>query len=487
MKKAILAVSFGTSYPDTLEQTIAATEQTLAQAFPDWEVRRAFTSGMIINKLRQRDGVEIDNVARAMDRLEAEGFTHVAVQSTHVMHGEEYEKMLAQLEPFRLRMQVSVGMPLLHSEADYTAVAEALLNWLPQPVEDEALVLMGHGTPHFANSAYAQMEHVLQARCGRVYVATVEGYPTLDSVKQQLGKCPEIKKVTLAPFMLVAGDHARNDMAGGEDSWKAELEADGYEVRCVLQGLGQCPAIRALFADHCREAVKDFPRGGKLWGVGVGPGDPELLTVKAVRVLREADVVMVPDTSKSDKTALNIAKDYLTGKELVFVKTPMVRDKAVVDAAYEEAAGKITALLDQNKQVVFLTLGDPTVYSTYMYIHEKVMRQGYQVEVVPGVTSFCAAAARLNISLCQGDQPLLVIPASHDQEALLDVPANKVFMKAGRSILELQQTLADRGMLEGASMVENCSMANERVYPDFAELKEPSGYFSLVIAKGGKS
>ena len=115
------------------------------------------------------------------------------------------------------------------------------------------------------------------------------------------------------------------------------------------------------------------------------------------------------------------------------------------------------------------------------------MCQGYQVEVVPGVTSFCAAAARLNISLCQGDQPLLVIPASHDQEALLDVPANKVFMKAGRSILELQQTLADRGMLEGASMVENCSMANERVYSDFAELKEPSGYFCLVIAKGGKS
>ncbi|MCF2663302.1 precorrin-2 C(20)-methyltransferase [Oscillibacter valericigenes] len=228
-------------------------------------------------------------------------------------------------------------------------------------------------------------------------------------------------------------------------------------------------------------------RGGKLWGVGVGPGDPELLTMKAVRVLREADVVMVPDTSKTEKTALNIAKDYLDGKELVFVKTPMVRDKAVVDAAYEEAAGKIAALLDQGKQVVFLTLGDPTVYSTYMYIHEKVLRQGYEVEVVPGVTSFCAAAARLNISLCQGSEPLLVIPASHDQEALLDVPANKVFMKAGRSILELRQTLADRGMLEGASMVENCGMANERVYPNFAELKEPSGYFSLVIAKGGKS
>ena len=163
----------------------------------------------------------------------------------------------------------------------------------------------------------------------------------------------------------------------------------------------------------------------------------------------------------------------------------MVRDRAVVDAAYDAAAGQICALLDQGKQVAFLTLGDPTVYSTYMYIHEKVRHQGYAAEVVPGVTSFCAAAARLNISLCQGSEPLLIIPASHNQEALLEVPANKVFMKAGKSILELQQTLHDRGMLDGASMVENCSMANERVYPDFSRLTEPSGYFSLVIAKGG--
>ena len=485
MKQAILAVSFGTSYPDTLEKTIAATERALAEAFPDWEVRRAFTSGMIIRKLSQRDGLMIDNVAPAMSRLEAEGFTHVAVQSTHVMHGDEYEKMLAQLEPYRLRMNLSVGMPLLHAESDYSAVADALFAWLPQPQADEALVLMGHGTTHFANSAYAQMEHMLQTKCERVLVATVEGYPTLDSVRQQLAKNPAIRKVILAPFMLVAGDHARNDMAGGEESWKAALESDGYAVRCVLQGLGQCPAIRALFVEHCREAVRALPRGGKLWGVGVGPGDPELLTMKAVRVLREADVVMVPDTSGSEKTALNIAKNYLEGKELVFVKTPMVRDKAVVDAAYEAAAGQIGALLDQGKQVAFLTLGDPTVYSTYMYIHEKVRHQGYAVEVVPGVTSFCAAAARLNISLCQGSEPLLIIPASHNQEALLEVPANKVFMKAGKSILELQKTLHDRGMLDGASMVENCSMANERVYPDFSRLTEPSGYFSLVIAKGG--
>ena len=222
-----------------------------------------------------------------------------------------------------------------------------------------------------------------------------------------------------------------------------------------------------------------------LTGIGVGPGDPELLTLKAVRVLREADVVMVPDSVKADKTALHIAAGYLEGKTVETVATPMVRDKAVVAAAYTAAAERICALLDQGKSVAFLTLGDPTVYSTYMYIHEKVLARGYDVEVVPGVPSFCAAAARLNLSLCQGSEPLLIVPASHGAEELLDVKANKVFMKAGKSILELQAQLRARGMLEGAAMVENCSMANERVYPRFEDLKEPSGYFSLVIAKEG--
>ena len=485
MKQAILAVSFGTTYPDTLEKTIAATEAALAQAYPGWPVYRAFTSGMILKKLRQRDGVEIDNVAQAMARLEREGYTQVAVQSTHVMHGEEYEKMLAQLEPYKLTMEIAVGAPLLHAQSDYEAVADALLSWLPLPADGEALVLMGHGTAHFANSAYAQMEHVLQSRCPRIYIATVEGYPTLDSVAEQLQRQPEIRRLTLAPFMLVAGDHARNDMAGGEDSWKEVLEGKGYEVACILQGLGECPAIQKLFVAHCGEAMERLRRGGKLYGVGVGPGDPELLTLKAVRVLREADVVLVPDSVKADKTALHIASAYLQNKTVETVTTPMVRDKAVVDAAYTAAAGRICALLDQGRQVAFLTLGDPTVYSTYMYIHEKVLARGYDVEVVPGVPSFCAAAARLNLSLCQGSEPLLIVPASHGAEGLLDVKANKVFMKAGKSILELQSQLRDRGLLDHAAMVENCSMENERVYPRFADLQEASGYFSLVIAKEG--
>ena len=179
---------------------------------------------------------------------------------------------------------------------------------------------------------------------------------------------------------------------------------------------------------------------------------------------------------KADKTALHIASAYLQNKTVETVTTPMVRDKTVVDAAYTAAADRICALLDQGRQVAFLTLGDPTVYSTYMYIHEKVLARGYDVEVVPGVPSFCAAAARLNLSLCQGSEPLLIVPASHGAEGLLDV---------GKSILELQSQLRDRGLLDHAAMVENCSMENERVYPRFADLQEASGYFSLVIAKEG--
>lgn len=483
MKKAILVVSFGTSYPDTLEKAIGATEKAIADAFPGWEVRRAFTSSIIMKKLLKRDCVQIDNVAQAMAKLEAEGFTHVAVQPTHVMHGEEYEKLLKQLEPYRLRLSVQAGEPLLDKQEDYEAVASALLNRLPQPKENEALVLMGHGTPHFANSAYGQLEQNLMDTCDRVYVATVEGYPTLDRVMAQLAKRPEIQKITLAPFMLVAGDHARNDMAGDGDSWKRQLEEKGYEVTCILQGLGEYPEIRALFVRHCRKAVEALHAEGKLWGVGVGPGDPELLTLKAARVLEQADVILAPDTGKADKTALNIVRNHLNGKRPILVSTPMTRDQEKVEASYTAAAQMICNYLDEGKQVAFITLGDATVYSTYMYIHEKVRARGYAVEVVPGVPSFCAAAARLNISLCQGTEPLLVIPASHSVEDLLDVKANKVFMKAGSSILDLKKALEEKNMLGNAAMVENCSMEKERVYPDFRDLNRPSGYFSLVIVK----
>ena len=148
---------------------------------------------------------------------------------------------------------------------------------------------------------------------------------------------------------------------------------------------------------------------------------------------------------------------------------------------------RVCALLDGGKDVAFLTLGDPTVYSTYLYLHRKVTARGYEAEIIPGVPSFCAVAARLGAALCEKSERLLIVPASHkDVDDCLDVDANLVFMKAGREIGALKEKLAEKGLLERASMVANCGMEGEAVYPRFAELIDGSGYFSVVLVKKGE-
>lgn len=225
---------------------------------------------------------------------------------------------------------------------------------------------------------------------------------------------------------------------------------------------------------------------GILYGLGVGPGDPELLTLKAVRILKEADVIAVPDKGSGEKTALNIVKEYVQGKPLLPCATPMIRERKLLDVAHDAIADGICSLLDQGKTVAYITLGDPSVYSTYVYIHKRVVQRGYEAVMVPGVPSFCAAAARLGTSLCERSQRLMVVPASHqDVTDCLQTDANLVFMKAGREIGALKQTLLENGLLDRASLVENCTMAEERVYPHFADVPEGSGYFSVVLVKNG--
>lgn len=223
---------------------------------------------------------------------------------------------------------------------------------------------------------------------------------------------------------------------------------------------------------------------GVLYGVGVGPGDPELMTCKAVRILREADVVAVPDTGPGEQTALRIAGSYTEGKPLLRCTTPMVRDRTVLDAAYDRIAEDIEALLARGRTVAFLTLGDPSIYSTYLHVHRRVLEAGYEARIVPGVPSFCAVAARLGQGLCEGGDRLLIVPASHqDVSDCLEVDANLVFMKAGRETGKLRRMLEKRGMLGHAAMVENCGMETERVYPRFADAPEGGGYFSVVVVK----
>lgn len=223
---------------------------------------------------------------------------------------------------------------------------------------------------------------------------------------------------------------------------------------------------------------------GMLYGVGVGPGDPELLTVKAVNILRAAHVIAAPRTEGGGQAALDIAAPYIRGKPVLCCAAPMSRDRAAALASYREAAGEICSLLDRGKTVAFLTLGDPTVYSTYMNVHRLVRQAGYDAVLIPGVPSFCAAAARLGISLCEGNQRLLIVPAGYPGlEESLDVDANKVLMKAGHSLPELRDLLEKRGELENASLAVNCGMDGEMILPRLANLTGPTGYFSLVVVR----
>ena len=226
---------------------------------------------------------------------------------------------------------------------------------------------------------------------------------------------------------------------------------------------------------------------GMLYGVGVGPGDPELITRKAERVIRQSAVLAVPDAGRGEKTALNIVGELAEGKQLLSCAAPMVRDHEALNAAYERNADLVCAALDQGKDVAFITLGDPTVYSTYLYLHKKVVARGYDAEIIPGVPSFCAVAARLGTALCEKSERLLIVPASHkDVTDCLDLDANLVFMKAGKEIGALKETLDHHGLLDKASLVANCSMEGELVCPNFADLEEGSGYFSVVLVKKGE-
>ncbi len=259
MKKAILAVSFGTTHQDTLEKTIAAIEADLSAAFPDRDLFRAFTSGMVIRRLRERDGLEIDNVSEALERLLSLGYEDVILQSTHVMNGDERDKMVAQALPYAPRfLSLAVGAPLLTELEDYRAVADALLSRLPPRREDTALVYMGHGSEHYANAVYALLEYMLHDLGRRdVHIGTVEGYPGFEEVCRRLEEDGGVRSVVLYPLMIVAGDHAKNDLAGEEpDSWRSRLQHLGYAVSCQVEGLGENPAIRAVFTAHAKEASK---------------------------------------------------------------------------------------------------------------------------------------------------------------------------------------------------------------------------------------
>jgi len=223
---------------------------------------------------------------------------------------------------------------------------------------------------------------------------------------------------------------------------------------------------------------------GIAFGVGVGPGDPELMTLKAVRLIRENRVIAVPGKAAKETVAYKIALQAvpeLAEKELLPVYMPMVKDRQKIDEEHRKGAELIKSYLDKGENVVFLTLGDPTVYCTFSYVQHYLEADGYRVELVSGVPSFCAAAARLGLPLAEWDEPLHVLPAAHKTEDSLTLEGNYVLMKSASHMKDVKALLKASGRSVAAVM--NCGMADERVFRSADEIPDDAGYFSLIIAK----
>ena len=276
----ILVVSFGTSFNDSRAEDIGGVEKALQAAYPDWSVRRAFTAQIIINHVQARDGEKIDNVDQALQRAVDNGVKNLVVQPTHLMHGAEYDELTAALEGYKDKFEsVKIAEPLLGEvgadatviNADKAAVAEAItadavkdagFDSLDAVKEDgTAFVFMGHGTSHTAKVSYSQMQTQMeQLGYDNVFIGTVEGEPEDTSCEAVIEKLKEAgyKKVILRPLMVVAGDHANNDMAGDDDdSWKSQFEASGAfdSIDTQIAGLGEIQAIQQLYVAHTQAAI----------------------------------------------------------------------------------------------------------------------------------------------------------------------------------------------------------------------------------------
>lgn len=246
---------------------------------------------------------------------------------------------------------------------------------------------------------------------------------------------------------------------------------------------------------------------GCLYGVGVGPGDPELMTLKAVRIIRDVPVIAYPGGQPMDSTAWKIAAaavPEIRDKEMLGIDVPMTRDAALLKGAHRRAIRQIEVLLDQGKSVAYITLGDPTIYSSYSYLQAEIMKDGYTVETVSGVPSFCAAAAKLNIPLSEWEEELHIIPAAHMPESFLsgrgtviseeikketdiespDFRGTVVFMKSGRKLKELRERLTRQNM--DLYVVMNCGMEGEMVCRNADEIPDTAGYYTILIAKQAK-
>ena len=281
----LLVVSFGTSFNDSRAEDVKGIEDALQEAYPDWSVRRAFTAQIIINHVQARDDEKIDNMDQALQRAVDNGVKNLVVQPTHLMHGAEYDEMVEAIDGYKDKFEsVAIAEPMLGEVGDDATVINDDKKAVAQAITDEAVkaagydsmeaaaedgtafVFMGHGTSHTANVTYDQMQTQMEELgFTNAFIGTVEGKPEYTACEEVIKKVQDagFKKVVLRPLMVVAGDHANNDMAGDdEDSWKSQFEASGAfdSVDCQIAGLGRIDAVEQIYVEHTKEAIDSIAK-----------------------------------------------------------------------------------------------------------------------------------------------------------------------------------------------------------------------------------
>ena len=526
MKKAILIVSFGTTYPGTRQKNITAIREQVQALYPDVLIEEAVSSMIVRKAMRTREDIEAKSPAEGLEALKEKGATNVVVLPTHIIDGIENHRMKQVVQEYAQDFaSIAVADALLATEADYENVAKALWESLKDEVGDAPLILMGHGTEHAADGSYEIFETAIRNYADHeIYIATVEGAVTIEDVIVRMqkkhasstNKKMSNQRVVVTPFMLVAGDHANNDMAGGmqeaedgepeEDSFAGKLQVAGYAPDCIIRGIGEYPAIREIYMAHLRSKTSEVfsennacdcentvqqPEKGMLYGIGVGPGNPQLMTLQAIETIQKCNVIVLPAVSKEECYAYQIVKKVcqkIDEKALLCMPFPMIRDEKKLALAHERIYQAIEDYLMQGQKVGLLTIGDPSVYSTYIYMHKCATKAGWPAEIISGVPSFCAVAARLGIPLGEREEEIHIIPGFYEVQNTLHDQGTRVYMKSGKKLQELLEILRMQEKQDGKTLevygVSNCGMDNEKVYRGLSELEAAKGYLTTVIVKG---
>lgn len=458
MKKAILLSFFGTTRLREHERVIDKFVSGFKNEFKDCDVEICFTS-RIVKRILEKKGMSFNDECEAINKLKEAGYKDIRVVSTNIIPGKEYKKLK--------KVSNRLTSPFISNAKDIMKHLDDMTSF--ELKDNEEFIYVGHGTDHIADRIYEDIDDAFRAHNDKYHMMSIEGELDLDSVIENLSK--GTKTIYLRPFMLVSGVHMLEDIASDdEDSIKSRLEALGYEVKLIDKGLGE----EDYFLNDCIEKVKAMEEP-LLNIVGVGPGDEDLLTVKAILTLKNTNAVFVLD-NRGRNLALDTVMSYVDDKPIIKMPFDM---KNVTDELYNELKLKLEEVLNEYRDVSFITIGDAAVFSTPMNL-TKILDKKININLVNGMPSFVALTA-MNLepliekgeSLVISDNTELVEAAKPDRAVILKAPMNK------EAVLKLKDTYE-------AEYFKRISMPNEMYLTDEEEIRKDNDYISLFYLKKRK-